>query len=341
MERLAREIDRVVAAGDIPSVSVCVWVDGVERFHRTAGVARRPDRAARPDEPYDLASVTKVLATVPVVAELLDRGALDLDAPVAEILPDVDPRITARHLLSHASGLPAWAPLYETCGRWGTAACRRAILDAARATAPVHPPGTVHVYSDLGYLVLCDLVETVGGARLDRLLQPILDRLGERDLRWGWPGAAATRDDPLRGGVVEGAVDDMNCYAMGGVSTHAGLFGTARAVARTADALRQAMAGERDDLPASALRAMAGWRGPGSHRLGFDGISAGYTSTGGRFPPDTVGHLGYTGTSVWIVPSRRAAVAVLTNRIHPVDDLAAIRAARPALHDAVAADLGW
>lgn len=340
MKHLATEIERIVADGAIPSVSAAVWLDGEEAFHRTSGLARLPDRQAREDEPYDLASVTKVLATVPVVAELVDRG-LDLDAPVRAVLPDVDERIATRHLLMHASGYPAWAPLYEQVDAWGTPETRRAILDLARKTPLDGEPGQSHTYSDLGYLTLCDLLETVGGARLDALLQPILDRVRERDLRWGWPGAAATQDSKVRGGVVEGEVDDLNCFAMGGVSSHAGLFGTARAAARMGDRLRQAWMGERDDLPGDALRDLVESRGPGSHRAGFDGISRGYTSTGSRFPQDTVGHLGYTGTSLWIVPSRRLTVAILTNRIHPVDDLTAIKAARPRLHDALAADLGW
>ena len=340
MERLTAEIDRIVAAGAIPSVSAAVWSGGAEAFHITRGTAHLPDRPARIDEPYDLASVTKVLATVPVVADQMAKG-LDLDAPVRDILPDVDARITTRHLLQHSSGYPAWAPLYERVDRWGQPETRRALLDLARTTPLKGTPGRDHTYSDLGYLVLCELLETVGGGRLDTLLQPILDRIGEPDLRWGWPGAAATQDCAVRGRVVVGQVDDLNAFAMGGVSSHAGLFGTARATARTADALRQAWMGERDDLPSQALRQLVESKGPGSHRLGFDGISSGYTSTGSHFPADTVGHLGYTGTSLWIVPSRRVTVAILTNRLHPVDDLTAIKSARPQLHDALAADMGW
>lgn len=338
MERTDRVIDAFLDR--IPSLSVTVWVDGEERYHRTAGLARLPDRPARDDEPYDLASLTKVLATVPVAASLVAAGRLDLDAPVREVLPDVDARITARHLLSHGSGYPKWAPLYERTGDWGTPEARRRILDAARLTPLVAAPGEVHAYSDLGFLVLCELIEVLGGARLDRLLAPLLASVDEADLRWGWPGAAATEDCPVRKRIIEGEVHDLNAFAMGGVSSHAGLFGTSRAVARWADALHQAWTGAASPLPGAALARLVAGRGPGSHRLGFDGITPGASSTGARFPADAVGHLGYTGTSVWIAPDRGLVVVVLTNRIHPRDDLAAIREARPRLHDAVLDDLG-
>ena len=128
---------------------------------------------------------------------------------------------------------------------------------------------------------------------------------------------------------------------MGGVSTHAGLFGSAKTVAEVADALRAALSNTPNPLPADVVQTMAEQRGAGSHRLGFDGISSGYTSTGRYFPADTVGHLGYTGTSVWMVPSRKTTVVFLTNRVHPVDDLTEIRTVRPQIHDAVARALEW
>ena len=148
----------------------------------------------------------------------------------------------------------------------------------------------------------------------------------------------------MRGFVVEGTVHDLNAAALGGVSTHAGLFAPARAVAALAERLMLAAMGDLRGrgLPGRALRAQWEVRGPGSHRGGWDTPSRnGYTSTGRFFPDDALGHLGYTGTSVWVVPSRRVTVAFLTNRIHPKDDLAGIRAARPLVHDAVARELGW
>ncbi len=330
----------------VPSVSLAIRVDGVSVYAGAAGWARLgPDPvAATPNTVYDLASVTKSLAGATVAAAQVDRGQLDLDAPVREVLPDVDRRITAWHLLSHSAGYPAWSPLYEAAPKpWGTPSARRAVLDAARLTPLVAPPGEGHVYSDLGYLVLLELLEAIGGAPLDAQLHRALAPAGLADaLTWGHPAAAATERCPTRGRLIQGEVHDLNAASMGGVSTHAGLFGTAHAVAEVADSLRAAAAGERDDLPGRALRLLWTRRGAGSHRGGWDGVSAGYTSTGAHFPPDAVGHLGYTGTSVWVAPSRRTTVALLTNRVHPDDGhKAAIRALRPHLHDAVARWLRW
>lgn len=306
----------------IPCGSVAVRVDGHEVYHRTLGVARRdPRRAASQDQAFDLASLTKVLAAAPVTAALAAEGRFALDTPVAEHL-DVDPRITVAHLLTHSSGYPAWRPLYEHPER---------IREAARTTPLEHAPGAAHVYSDLGFIVLLELLERFGEP-FDALFDRLVLRKHGADLRWGWPGAAATEDCPVRGRVIEGEVHDLNCWALGGVSTHAGLFGTARGVAALADAL----------MHSGELEALWALRGPGSHRGGWDSPSRdGYTSTGRFFPGDAVGHLGYTGTSLWVVPSRRTVVAFLTNRIHPVDRLDGIRAARPLVHDAVAIALGW
>jgi CubicO group peptidase (beta-lactamase class C family) len=344
MDRVARALEAWVAEGDVPSASMVVRVAGEERLHHTVGVARlAPRRAATPDQPYDLASVTKALAGSTVAAGLLQRGRLDLDDPVTRWLPDVDPRMRVHHLLEHSSGYPAWRPLYGEFAQrdWGSDATRDAILSLARRTPLAAAPGAAHTYSDLGFLVLLQVLEAAGDARLDALFaEHISDRVAV-DLRWGWPGAAATEDCPVRGGVVEGEVHDLNCAAMGGVSAHAGLFGSARSVAELAEALLDATQGRRPELPGPALARMWSRRGPGSHRGGWDGVSTGYSSTGAHWPRDGVGHLGYTGTSVWMAPRQRVVVALLTNRVHPVDDKGPIRAGRPRLHDAVATALGW
>lgn len=337
---------RIVTETGIPSASLVVRSEGQEVLALTRGLARRsPERPAAPDQAYDLASVTKLVAGTTVAASLVADGSLPLDRPVVELLTDptgLDLRITPRHLLQHTSGLPAWAPLYEqVTGGWGTEEARRAVITGARMPV-LHDPGAVACYSDLGFLVLLEVLEAVGGAPFDVLFQQrVLGPLRLTDLRFGWPGAAATEDCPVRGFVVEGTVHDLNCASMGGISTHAGLFGTARAVAAVGQAILDAIREDGSPLPGSALRTFAAAQGPGSHRLGFDGISAGYTSTGAFFPPDTLGHLGYTGTSVWMTPSRNTVVVLLTNRVHPLDDKETIRAVRPQVHDAVARFLGW
>lgn len=344
---LRRTVEAIARDCDLPSISVNVRAAGHEVFHATLGVARRsPARPALEDQPYDLASVTKALAAAPVAASLIEDGTIALGTAVADVLPDVDPRITVGHLLDHTSGLPRWNALYaDTTGAWGLAATRAAMLAAARRTPVVAPPGTAHVYTDIGFLVLLALFEEVTQTPFDRLFVDRVARpAGVADLRFGWPMAAATERCPVRGAVVEGTVHDLNCAALGGVSTHAGLFGPARAVAALAQRLLDAalVPSANPGLPGKTLAGLWARRGVGSHTAGWDTITrGGYTSTGALFPDDAIGHLGYTGTSLWIVPSRRTIVVMLTNRIHEVDALDGIRRARPLVHDAVARALGW
>ncbi len=356
MSALERAARAVVAEGVIPSVQVSVWRHGELLQDVAVGLARlEPARPATVATPYDLASVTKPLVGAAVAAALVQRGALDLDAPIAERLRGVDPRITARMLLQHSSGYPAWAPLYEHVDRelWGSGEARRQILGLARRFPLDREPGVSATYSDLGFLVLCELLEAIGGARIDALFERFVRGPMGIDLRFGWrprageEPAAATEDCPVRGHVVEGEVHDLNGFAMGGVSTHAGLFGTAHDVARLADAWQDpSRAPAREGAlcePLCDVRSFWTVPGPGSHRLGWDGVTrGGYTSTGARWPDDGIGHLGYTGTSLWLAPAEGLTVALLTNRVHPHDDAGhkeAIRQARPLLHDAVWDDL--
>lgn len=335
MDRVARELERIIGEGPIPSASIAVRVAGSLVLHHTVGLARLdPPRPARRDEPYDLASLTKPIVAL-VAAGLVESGTLSATEPVVRILPDVDPRITVAHLLNHTSGYPAWAPLYQSRGD------RVARLAAARRVPLAAAPGTVHTYSDLGYLVLLQVLETVGAARIDTLLASWLDRAGLDDLRWGWPGAAATEDSPLRGRVLEGEVHDPNAFVLDGVSSHAGLFGTARAVAAFGDAVLDAVSGRRSDLPGRGIEMLWGLPTIGSHQGGWDRITEN-SNTGSFWPTDARGHVGYTGTSLWVAPRQRVVVALLTNRVHPHDgDKAPIRAARRCVYDAVAGALGW
>lgn len=328
MDRVRRQLDALAVAngGSIPSLSVAVRVAGRLELAHTVGHARLdPRRPAAPRQVYDLASLTKPLGAVTALAALIERGALGVDDPAARYAPGVDPRITVRHLLAHTSGLPPFRPLYaERDGR-------AAIVAEACRTPVQTEPGAAHAYSDLGFIALTAVIEAVGGAPLDVQLAPRLAELGV-DLRWGWPGAAATEDSAARGGVIEGVVHDPNAFAMGGVSGHAGLFGAATDVALLAEALIE-------DPTAARLRGSADDRKLG-HRGGWDTVS-GLSSAGRWWPRDGVGHLGYTGTSVWTSPRDRVVAVLLTNRIHPRDDLAAIRAARPAVYEAISATLGW
>lgn len=351
MPALSSLLDDLTTRGELASISLDVRVDGREVFHHTTGMARLdPPLPAIDEQPYDLASVTKVLAGTAVIASLCGEGLIGLDTAVGDLLPDTPQHpdatrpIVVRDLLQHGSGLPAWHPFYrDVTGPFGTRATREQVLRAVRRTPPVAPPGVQHVYSDLGFMQLLQIAERATGQPFDVLFhERVKVPSGIDDLRYGWPHAAATEwPCPHRKIGIQGTVHDLNCAALGGVSTHAGLFGTSRAVSSLGEAFLRAVQGQTSDFHGAMLRMFWSQKGPGSHRCGWDGITPGASSTGRYFPPDSVGHLGYTGTSIWIAPSRNTVVALLTNRVHPLDDTAAIKRLRPVIHDAVAEHLGW
>lgn len=345
-------LDDALAQGWMAGCAVCVRTPDRVLWRYEAGAAELRPRArpVAPDQAWDLASLSKVLATTPLWMRWAGRG-WDLDAPITNWLPDAPAGVTVRHCLQHSSGLPAWRPLFEevaASGRaWGTAATRAWVMAAARTTPVTAPPGTKHTYSDLGFLLLGALAEHVGGDRLDRLIEQEVRAQHGADLRWGWPGAAATEDCPVRGGVVVGTVHDLNAAVMGGIAPHAGLFGSATAVAEAAAWQLRAWCGDTSTgLDPAVVRHFWSAVGPGSHRLGWDSPTPGACSAGPRWPLDGVGHLGFTGCSVWIAPREERIVVVLSNRVHPDIEggarpgadgprTRAFRALRPALHTAI------
>lgn len=352
--KLEALIDLGLAEGLYAGAALCVRGPDAEIFVTERGFAERIPRM-RPvarDQAWDLASLTKVLCGAPLAMALVADGRLDLDAPLVEILPDAPPGVSARHCLQHASGLPAWRPLYEVAlahgWAWGSETTRRRLLDLVRCTPLQATPGERHVYSDLSFLLLCSALEAVGGDRVDRLWERLVRAPSGVDLRFGWPGAAATEFCPVRGGVVVGTVHDLNAAVLGGMSTHAGLFGSARAVAAAAAWQLRAWTGEAGEgLDPAVVRRFWSEPGPGSHRLGWDSPTPGLCSAGPRWPLDGVGHLGFTGCSLWVAPRQGVIVAFLANRVHPYVEggsvpgapdtprYRALRALRPRLHEAV------
>ena len=339
---VASEIDQILAETTLPSASAAIFEGRNLVFHYTRGLARRdPPRPVIPEQPYDLASLTKPLAGVLALAQLMALRLLSLDEPLCRWLPHLDRRITARHLVQHSSGLPAWAPLHEAIPRdlWGSREARQQIIAAASRVALSGSPGESYTYSDLGFLVLLDVIERASESRIDEIVSPLHEAVAPGGLRWGWPSAAATEDRPDRGGVIEGVVHDPIAFAMGGVSSHAGLFGAARAVAALGAAILEASVQGRAELPSAALQELWADRGPGRHRGGLDTPEPG-ASTGRLWPPEGRGHLGYTGTSLWMAPRQRIVAVLLTNRVHPKDTRTAISAARPRFYEAVCRALG-
>jgi CubicO group peptidase (beta-lactamase class C family) len=366
-----RAIDKAIERAEIPGAVVLARMprEGEILEHESVrGFAvLRPERIPMcRDTVFDLASLTKPLATTTAVMLLASEGALDLDDPVSKYLPAFSERekdgVTLRHLLTHSSGLKPWRAFHkELLARerktgerlLATPAARELILDRVLRSALVHAPGEAAVYGDLDFMVLGALVEAVARQPLERFCaERIFGPLGMRDTCFVplAPGAeptglseaarrrvAATEDCPWRGRIVWGEVHDPNAWAMGGVAGHAGLFASADDVMRFATALLDAYHGRSQALPRDSLRAFATRQGlpRGSDwALGWDTPSAEHSNAGRHFSRNSIGHLGFTGTSLWIDLEAEAVVVMLTNRVHLVAKRSRFEL-RPLVHDLI------
>jgi uncharacterized protein YbbC (DUF1343 family)/CubicO group peptidase (beta-lactamase class C family) len=294
------------------------------------------------DTLYDLASLTKVVATTTMAMILVDEGKLDLERPVQAYLPGFQgpgkEAVTVRHLLTHSSGLDATAPLYKELRGAEAFVQRIETMDLA------YPPGSRSLYSDLGIILLGEILERVAERPLEAFVRErVFAPLAMRDSMFRPPAElrpriAPTEFDPWRGRLVHGEVHDENAFAMGGVAPHAGLFSTAGDLARFAQMILDGgTLGGRRIVSRRTVELFTRRAGiPGSDRaLGWDTKSAEGSSAGALFSPRSFGHTGFTGTSMWIDPARRLFVILLTNRVHPTRDNQLIREARPAVADAV------
>ena len=331
--------------------------------HRQLEPAPLPATA---DTVYDLASLTKAIVTSLLVVKAVEQGRLALDQPLGDHLPPLAdrPEVTLRRVLAHAGGMPAHRKFYESL--FATSGVRpqyRAALVAAASGEPlVYAPGSQSIYSDLGFILLGALVEQSLGARLDELAQRLLfqplglGRLGFVDLVGGESflapaglDVAPTERCPVRGRLIAAEVHDLNAWAMGGIAGHAGLFGDMGDLLRLCFALVGAYHG-RGTVGAppivnpEVLREL--WRPagiPGSTwRLGWDGPAATGSLAGELLSRRAVGHLSFTGCSLWLDPEPETCVIVLTNRIHPVvRDDPRFRALRPRLNDEALRAIGY
>lgn len=314
------------------------------------------------DTIFDVASLSKILATTGLILDLISRGLLNLESRVAEFIPgfsgDGRDQIQVVHLLEHSSGLVAHRPYFkdmparEVATVMGRDAIRRRVSTECPGTAP----GAYALYSDLGFILLDWLIENVTGQALDdlffdRIVKPLsmrnsffidLKELAKAATARAEREFAATEYCQWRGRMLVGEVHDENAYAMGGVSGHSGLFATADDVMRLATVWLdgwQGRAGLFD--PHWVRRFFTKANQPGSTRaLGFDTPSPEGSQAGQHFGPAAVGHLGFTGTSLWIDPDQNLIVVLMTNRVHPTRSNEAIKEFRPRLHDAVVAAFG-
>lgn len=346
LDSVRRVIDDAVRDGAFPGAYAVIGTrDGILAEYG-AGRLDSAD-AARPTARtvWDLASLTKVVGTTSAVLQLVGRGAVALDTPVVHYLPDWTvpgaEKVTVRHLLSHNAGLPAWRALYKETDT-PTDAMRQVF-----ATPLDTMPGVRFLYSDLGFMLLGQLVERVTGASLAEFdVQRIFQPAGMRETRYLPPSdwrsrIAPTEQDPWRQRKLRGEVHDENAARVGGVSGHAGLFSTAHDLARFARLyLNEGTLDGVRVFDAATLRAFTTVQDTTVSRraLGWE-TPTGRNSAGVRLSAVAFGHTGFTGTSLWMDPGHNLFVLLLTNRVNPTRQNTRIGAVRTALADAVAAAL--
>ncbi len=290
---------------------------------------------------WDLASLTKVIALTTVMMQLVQDGKIDLDAPVQRYLPEwTGPHkelVTVRHLLTHSSGLPAWRPLYKEATSPADA------LRLALATPLDTLPGVRMVYSDLGAILLGQIVVRVTGTPFDTYVaRHLFQPLGMQESMFRPPASllpriAPTEVDPWRQRHLRGEVHDENAFALGGVSSHAGLFSSAHDLSRFA---RMMLNGGTLDgvriVSAATIRQFTTVQDStfSNRALGWE-VPSGSNSAGHFLSPTAFGHTGFTGTSIWMDPSRDLFILLLSNRVNPTREHRAITEVRVALADAV------
>jgi CubicO group peptidase (beta-lactamase class C family) len=368
--RVDRALAKSIERAEIPGAVVYARMHrgGEVLEHRVArGLAVvRPERIPMtPETIFDLASLTKPIATTTAILLLVHDGVLSLDDPVAKVLPSFGERdkeaVTLRHLLGHSSGLKPWRGFHEPLLQkerrtgetlLGTPEGREWVLDRVIRSALVHETGEAAVYGDLNFIVLGAVVEAVSQRSLDDFCQErIFGPLGMEDTRF-LPvprdtvdadvallrrRIAATEDCPWRRRIVWGEVHDPNASAMGGVAGHAGLFSTVDDVMRFGQTFLDAWHGRSDVLPQDTVRLFSTRQqlpDDSDWALGWDTPTAGGSSSGQYFSENSVGHLGFTGTSLWIDFEREAIVVLLTNRVHLVAKRSRFEL-RPVIHDLV------
>jgi beta-N-acetylhexosaminidase len=348
-------LEKAIADKAFPGATMAVGYRGKLSVHAFGKLSYDAKSAeTKPDTMYDIASLTKVVVTTTLVEKLIEGdfpSPLNLDAPIERYLPEwpngPQPewrhKVTVRNLMTHTSGLP---PFKEY---WRTSKGKEDTLRMIFAEPLEQEPGTKVVYSDLGIILMAEIIQRLTGKTLDTLANEyIFDPLGMKNSMYNppnklWPEIAPTEiDDHLRHRLVQGEVHDENAFAIGGVSGHAGVFSTSPDLAVFCEMLlngglyahtrilkRSTLAEFTQPQPLAKNMRTLGWVVP------TEGSSSGH-----YFSSHSFGHTGFTGTTIWIDPDRQLFVVLLTNRVNPTRENHKIAEVRPAFHDAVMKSLG-
>jgi CubicO group peptidase (beta-lactamase class C family) len=289
---------------------------------------------------FDLASLTKVIATTSLAMRLVEQEKISLADEVKRWIPDWRGKdretVTLRALLTHSAGLTAWLPFYTDYKR------RQEFQHAISSLPLEYRPDTQSIYSDLGFILLGFILEDAAQASLETLARDFLAHVTSAPMLFKPPASlkpsiAPTEFDPWRGRRLVGEVHDENGWALGAVAGHTGLFGTAEAVGDFARAVLRGLTGGDPAIGAkdTVRRFVTRFADvPGSRAFGWDTMLP-TSSCGTKISPTAFGHTGFTGTSLWIDPVRRVYVVLLTNRVNPTRENNKIQKVRPAFHDAV------
>lgn len=319
--RIGTAVNDAIGRNELPGAVVLVLHKGEVVYRKAFGHrAKQPKEVAMtPDTIFDLASLTKPIATATSVMLLVEQGKLRLTDPVAKYLPEFGAngkeKVTVEHLLLHVGGLSPVSPEKEYLDG------RERALERIAQRAPAGPPGGKFAYSDLGYIMLGELVERVSKTSLDEFIRKhVFEPLGMRETGFRHAESFRARFAPTEqreGRWMIGEVHDPRAYRLGGVAGHAGLFSTANDLALYA---RMILGGGQRVLKPETVRLMTTPRAvpAGQRAYGWD-VQTGYSSNRGtRFPVGkSFGHTGFTGTSIWIDPGSQTAVIFLSNRVHP------------------------
>ena len=361
-------LQSAVDDGVFPGAQLAVRLRGELQCMVVAGrlSSEPPSPPVQPTTIYDLASLTKPLATVTSVLLLIQRAQVALEDSVQEILPELEGatigRVTVRDLLTHRSGLPGWRPFYERLDARGHMSglpggdpfIKRQVLHMIRDEPLIYVCGERSIYSDLGFMLLGFLVERLSGMTLDLWCDDAIVRPLRADPLMFCPTAARvqpgvgrsavdasriapTEQDEWRHRLLCGEVHDENAAVIGGVAGHAGLFGTAESVLAVSGAWLRGYHGRESILDEKLVRQFTARQesaARSSWALGWDTPST-PSSAGSRFSERSFGHLGYTGTSLWIDPLCELEVVLLSNRVHPSRRNEKIKGFRPSIHDLV------
>lgn len=360
METVNQFMTQAVHEGVFPAAELLVARQGDIVHHGHFG-------AATPGMRFDIASLTKPVATATRCMQLVSTGALHLDRAASGYLPILRDtklaRVTCRQLLSHMAGCAAWRPFYRNipAREVGTPEGHIAILQQIIAEPLEAAPGARCVYSDLGYMLLGAILEHVDGRGLEVQFQEEIARpleladtgfrplpqsrrpghtTGESTDTGVSPACAPTEDCPWRDTVLQGAVHDQNAFAMGGVAGHAGLFSTAEDLHTFVYQMITCWRGHSEWIRPEIVRDFLDFTHLGlledaSHLCGWDTPRFTNSQAGHHFSAQSIGHLGYTGCSVWVDLQKQWWVVLLTNRVHPTPTNEKIRSFRPQLHDAI------